>query len=210
MENGLSASDVALLNGDGMGGMNGMIWLFAILALMGGGFNWGGNKTPGLGYENYATSAEVQRGFEAQNNMAMSRDILGAVTNGTTVSVSAVKDAQNYLSSQIAQVGQMEQSILGNQNECCGSTKMMIAETGGKLSSQIDQAKYETAMQLAQMEARFNAKIDQGENARLRERVNQLELAQATAGVLRFPNTWSYGAGPFPPIYGNCPCQQGA
>ena len=39
MENGgLSAADVALLNNDGMGGWNGMIWLFAILALMGGGF----------------------------------------------------------------------------------------------------------------------------------------------------------------------------
>ena len=36
------------------------------------------------------------------------------------------------------------------------------------------------------------------------QRINQLELAQATAGVLRFPNTWSYGAGPFPPVFGGC------
>jgi hypothetical protein len=46
-ENGLSASDVALMNRDGMGeGWGGMIWLFAILALFGGGFNggWGGNN----------------------------------------------------------------------------------------------------------------------------------------------------------------------
>lgn len=44
-ENGLSASDVALLNNDGMGGngWGGMIWLFAILAMMGGGFNFGGS-----------------------------------------------------------------------------------------------------------------------------------------------------------------------
>lgn len=36
---GLTASDVALLNNDGgMNGWNGMIWLLAILALMGGGF----------------------------------------------------------------------------------------------------------------------------------------------------------------------------
>lgn len=45
----LTASDVALLTGNnndgfGNGGWGGMIWLFAILALMGGGFggNWGG------------------------------------------------------------------------------------------------------------------------------------------------------------------------
>ena len=50
MDNGstLSASDVALLSGNGFGGMgdgwSGMIWLFAILALMGGGFgSWGNN-----------------------------------------------------------------------------------------------------------------------------------------------------------------------
>ena len=43
-ENGLSASDVALMNRDGgCDGWGGMIWLFAILALMGGGGfgNWG-------------------------------------------------------------------------------------------------------------------------------------------------------------------------
>jgi len=48
-DNGLTASDVALLSGnnnDGFGGngWGGMIWLFAILAMMNGGFgNWGGN-----------------------------------------------------------------------------------------------------------------------------------------------------------------------
>ena len=37
-ENGLSASDVALMSRDGEGynGWGGMIWLFAILAMMGG------------------------------------------------------------------------------------------------------------------------------------------------------------------------------
>jgi len=79
-ENGLSASDVALLAGNNNGGWgeNGgwgsMIWLFAILALMGGGFGggWGGNNSfaNAIGYENLATSNEVQRGFDNQNQMA--------------------------------------------------------------------------------------------------------------------------------------------
>ena len=49
MDNGgLSAADVALLNNDGMGGngWGGMIWLFAILALMGGDFG-GFGANPG-------------------------------------------------------------------------------------------------------------------------------------------------------------------
>jgi len=66
-ENGLTASDVALLNNDGMaGGWGGMIWLFAILAMMGGGFNFGG----GRGYEQYATRDQVQNGFDTQNLQA--------------------------------------------------------------------------------------------------------------------------------------------
>ena len=95
MENGgLSAADVALLsgNGDGFGnGWGGMIWLFAILALMGGGFGgWGNNGLANaIGYENLATSNEVQRGFDNQNLQAQTRDILAAVNNGTAQSVAA-------------------------------------------------------------------------------------------------------------------------
>ena len=81
---GLSASDVALLNDGGGFGNNSFIWLFAILALMGGGFNgWGNNNgfANAIGYENLATSNEVQRGFDNQNSMANQRDILAAVTS---------------------------------------------------------------------------------------------------------------------------------
>lgn len=84
MENGgLTASDVALLNNDGMGGWNGMIWLFAILALMGGGFGgFGGNN-------GNAIQADVNRGFDNQNLQAQTRDILAAVNSGTAQSVAA-------------------------------------------------------------------------------------------------------------------------
>ena len=63
-ENGLSASDVALMNRDGgFGeGWGGMIWLFAILAMMGGGFGWNGGRG-----EQYATRDQVQNGFDTQN-----------------------------------------------------------------------------------------------------------------------------------------------
>ena len=59
-ENGLTASDVALLNGDGMnGGWGGMSWLFAILAMMGGGFGWNGN-----GNNSNAIQNDINRGFD--------------------------------------------------------------------------------------------------------------------------------------------------
>ena len=94
MENGsLSAADVALLsdrNGFGDWGGSSMMWIFALLILAGGGFGglgWGNNASAALGYENLATSNEVQRGFDNQNLQAQTRDILAAVNAGTAQAV---------------------------------------------------------------------------------------------------------------------------
>ena len=127
MENGgLSAADVALLNNDGMGGngWGGMIWLFAILALMGGGFGngWSGNN-------GNAIQADVNRGFDNQNLQAQTRDILAAVTSGTAQSVSAtnqvyhditgyVGDKYSELQRDIAALAVGQANSLANQNQC--------------------------------------------------------------------------------------------
>ena len=42
--------------------------------------------------------------------------------------------------------------------------------------------------------------------ADMQNQINQLQLQNATAGMLRFPQAWTYGAGAFPPIFG-CPGQ---
>lgn len=210
MENGgLSASDVALLNNDGMGGWNGMIWLFAILALMGGGFGgWGGNGVANaLGFENLATSNEVQRGFADQNIQAQTRDILSAVTNGTAQAVAATnqtfhdslvanQNLYNELARDISNVQLGQANILANQNECCCTTRQMIM-----------QSNYDGAMRDAATNANFTAQIQsvkdmiaQNKIEALQAQVSQLQLAQATSNVLRFPNSWTFEAGQFPPI----------
>ena len=79
-------------SGDAFGN-NSFLWIFALLILCSGGFGglgWGNNGfANAIGYENLATSNEVQRGFESQNSMANQRDILAAVNNGTAQSISA-------------------------------------------------------------------------------------------------------------------------
>ena len=135
---GLTASDVALLAGNnndgfGNGGWGGMIWLFAILALMGGWGNggFGGNNgfANAIGYENLATSNEVQRGFDNQNQMANQRDILAAVNAGTAQAVAATnqakydninvaKDIQAAIIAQIGDVKTNQMTMLANQNQC--------------------------------------------------------------------------------------------
>lgn len=135
---GLTASDVALLAGNnndgfGNGGWGSMIWLFAIIALMGGwgngGFGGGNSFANAIGYENLATSSEVQRGFDNQNQMANQRDILAAVNAGTAQAVAATnqakydninvaKDIQAAIIAQIGDVRSNQMQLLANQNDC--------------------------------------------------------------------------------------------
>lgn len=221
MDNGMSVADVAALSGGGGfggwgNGFEGLIYLAVIASMFGGGFGWGNNGfNNAIGYQNLATQNDVQRGFDTAALQDQSRDILSAVNSGTAQSVAAtnqakydninvMKDVQMALSSQIGDVRSMEQSILGNQNECCCSTKMLISETGNGIQAAIAQAKYDNAIGLAGLEQRLTSKLDQNEITALRDQVQQLQLAQATAGMLKFPQSWSYGAGPFPPIYGGC------
>lgn len=212
MDNGLSAADVALLsNRDGFGdwGGNSMMWIFALLILAGGGFGgfggWGGNGfANAIGYENLATSNEVQRGFDNQNAMANQREILSAVTGGTAQAVAAtnqsfhdtlavVTDKYGELQRDIAGLAVTQANAIANQNACCCDTKMLIqstaADTNANLVAQIQSVK---------------DMIAQDKIEALQAQVSQLQLAQATSGMLRFPNSWSYGAGPFPPIFGGC------
>lgn len=219
MDNGLSASDIALLgNNNGMWGEGGaFMWIFALLILAGGGFNGFGNNNfaNAIGYENLATSNEVQRGFDNQNSMANQRDILNAVNAGTAQSVAAtnqtfhdtlgiIQNRYDELARDISGLAVGQAQALANQNACCCVTKELIM-----------QSNYDGAMRDAATNANFTAQIQsvkdmiaQDKIESLQAQVSQLQLAQATAGVLKFPNQWSYGAGPFPPIFGGCGCQQ--
>ena len=131
---GLSAADVALLNSDGMGGWNGMIWLFAIIALMGGGFGgfggfgFGGGNAAAL--TGMATQNDVQRGFDNAGLQNQTRDILSAVTNGTAQTIaastqnasnaiSAIKDGNAALVREFGTVETALTALGGKQQECC-------------------------------------------------------------------------------------------
>lgn len=206
---GLSASDVALLNGDGGFGNNSFIWLFAILALMGGGFGgWGNNA---LGYENIATSNEVQRGFDNQNLQAQTRDILAAVNSGTAQSVAAtnqtfhdslaaMQSLYNETARDIAGLAVGQANMLANQNACCCEQKQMIM-----------QSNYDGAMRDAATNANFTAQIQSVKDliagnriADMQNQISELQLQNAMAGVVRYPNAWTYNAGISPFCGCNC------
>ena len=212
----LSASDVALLSGNGFGGfgggLEGIIYLAIIAFMFGGGFGWGGNNVANaLGYENLATSAEVQRGFDNQNSMANQREILAAVTNGTAQAVSAtnqtfhdtlgiIQNRYDELARDISGLAVGQAQALANQNSCCCETKQMIM-----------QSNYDGAMRDAATNANFTAQIQsvkdmiaQDKIESLQAKVNALELAQATSGIVRYPTSTSYSVPS--PCFSGCGC----
>lgn len=206
-ENGMTPADIAAVNGGGMNnGWEGMIWLFAILAMMGGGFNWGG----GRGYEQYATRDQVQNGFDTQNLQAQTRDILAAVNAASLAGIQAtnqvyhdivsyVGDKYDELQRDVAGLAIGQTNLLAHQNECCGS-----------ITRQLMQNNYDAAMRDAATNANIvaqaqaikdmfnNDKIDAMQN-----RINQLELQNALNGVVRYPQGWTYNAGNSP-FCGGC------
>lgn len=210
-ENGYSLADIAAAMGGngGFGGANGS-WLVVLFlfVLMGGngGFGWGGNNQ-------YATSNEVQRGFDNQNSMANQREILGAVNAGTAQSVAATNqvfhDLIGYVGDKYAEldrdvlgIGSAVQQAIANQNACCCDTKMLISETAAQ--NRYDALKNTNdinAVTIGQTQKILDV-LTQNKIEALQGKVAQLELANQLGNVVRYPNGWTYNAGPSP--FCNC------
>lgn len=183
--NGMSVADVAALsNGNNhLGGFEGLIYL-AVIASMFGGNGWFGNNndnndateaflaatlannnsSPAIGYENLATSNEIQRGFDNQNSMANQRDILAAVNNASAMGIAATNqtfhDTVNALSDKymelqrdIAANAVGIQQVMANQNACCCDTKQLIQGVAANTDAKIAESKYDTALGIAGVNA---------------------------------------------------------
>ena len=191
---GTGITPVMPMGDSGFGGLNGLGGIFALLVLL-GIFNGGFGGFGGNGNAN-ALSADMQRGFDSQNTMAQTRDILSAVTNGTAQTIAAstanaanaitaIKDGNSNI---IREFGNVETSLVGiggqMQNCCC------------EILRSIDASTYNTTTQIQKvLDALAANRI-----ADLEGKVNALQLQNATSNVLRFPNSWTYAGGYFPPI----------
>lgn len=226
-ESGLSASDIALMNdrNNGMFGESSFMWIFALLILANGGFGGFGNNgfANAIGYENLATSNEVQRGFDNQNSMANQRDILAAVNDASARGIAAtnqvyhdtvsyVGDKYDELARDIAGVAVMQQQAIANQNECCCSQKMLMSEIGSGINANIAQSRYESAMNTAAINANTTAQtqkiidaITGNRIADMQNQINALQLQNELATVVRYPSNTFYAV-PSPCFNTGCGC----
>ena len=210
--NGLSVSDVAALSNGGFGGFGGgfegLIYLAVIAAMFGGGFGFGGfGGGNAAAMAGMATQADMQRGFDNQNTMAQTRDILGAVTGGTaqtiaastanaTNAIEAIKDGNANLIREFGTVETALTALSGSMQSCCCDVKQAVMQNN-----------YDAAMRDAATNANFTAQIQdvkdqisQNKVEQLQAQINALQLQSAMQGVLKFPSAWTFTGGNFPPI----------
>ena len=193
------------MGNDGGFGLNGLGGIFALLILLGifsGGFGgFGGNN--GVNTLN----ADMQRGFDNQNLQAQTRDIMGAVTSGTaqgiaastqnaTNAINAIKDGNAALIREFGTVETALTGLAGQMQECCCSQLRAI-----------DSVNYNSAINTAAINANTTAQTQKildaimgNRVADLQQQVNALQLQAATANTLKWPNSWAYNGGYFPPL----------
>lgn len=234
-----SLADIAAVDG-GRGGGWGVAGALGIGALAGlffgsmanggglfggprGGYGYGAGFANAIGYENLATSNEVQRGFDNQNSMANEREILSAVNSGTAQAVaatnqsfhdtlSALTDKYGELTRDISGVAGMVQAGIANANQCCCDTKMLISESTAGVNANIAQSRYDGALNTAAINANTTAQtqkildaLAQNKIESLQSQVADLRLANQMSNVVRYPNAWTWNAGPSPFCNG-CGC----
>ena len=132
--------------------------------------------------------------------MANQREILSAVNAGTAQAVAAtnqtfhdtlgiIQNRYDELARDISGLAVGQAQNLANQNACCCETKQMIM-----------QSNYDGAMRDANTNANLTAQIQsikdmisQDKIESLQAQVNQLNLQNQLAGVVRYPMNTMYG-----------------
>ena len=193
----------------GFGGNGGLLFAILLIVLFSGGGAWGAGRGQ-FGTE--AIQNQMQQGFDNQNTMANQRETLAAVNAGTASSVATtnqmfhdlvgyVGDKYSELDRDVLGISSTLQQVIANQNQCCCSTLRAI-----------DGVNYANAQNTAAINANTTAAVQKVLDAitenkieALQGKINQLELNNAVAGVVRYPTTFSYNAGQSPFCSG-CGC----
>lgn len=166
-----------------VGGDGSFMWIFGLLILLGlfngGGFGFGGNGNTN------ALSADMQRGFDTQNLQAQTRDIMNTSNMNASNVINAVKDGNASIIREFGNVETAISGIAGEMQSCCCNTLRAI-----------DGVNYNTTVQIQKV---LDA-LATNRMAEMQNQINALQLQAATSGVLRFPTSWTYAGGVFPPV----------
>ena len=188
-----SLADVAAVVGkDSSGFGGGFMWIFALLillGLLGGGFNGFGNRGGSPVTEADLCSsqsfAELKRAV-ADNGTAISGMYTGLQNGICNLGYETLKNF-NALEAQLS--------------ACCCETQRSI-----------DSVRFDMANYVANINATSTANTQKildaicgNRMADMQNQINALQLQSALCGVVRYPNSVTYGAGASP-FFGGCSC----
>lgn len=174
MDSNFSLADISAVMGKDGWGAGGCSWLIILFLIIfgGGGFGW--NRGGELGQ--YATAASQQEILFGQKFQGLDNKI-DRLGNG-------IADATYALNNAITGEGRSLQSQLAQC--CCENQK------------NVDSLRYD----MLQQNQKILDQLAQNKIESLTAKVNELQLAQAMCGVVRYPNQLTYSAGGSP--FCNC------
>lgn len=202
-----SLSDIKAIMGDnngtfGGGGLLLLVILFLFLLMFGGGF---GSQRGDL--DRYATAASQQEILFGQQ-FGQINDRLTNIGNGICNLGYEMQGGFGQLGKDVA-LGQsnLNQTIMGTGNalskqlgDCCCENRLAVANLG----AQMDRQTCEITTAIKAEAAATRAMIQEDTIQRLRDKVSSLEMDNRMNGIVRYPNGFSYNAGPSPFCGGCC------
>lgn len=203
-----SLSDLKAIMGDnngtfGGGGLLFVVILFLFFVMFGGG--WGNNQRGEL--DRYATAASQQEILFGQQ-FGQINDRLTNIGNGICNLGYEMQGGFGQLGKEVA-LGQsnLNQTIMGTGNalsrqlgDCCCENRLAVANLG----AQMDRQTCEITTAIKAEAAATRAMLQEDTIQRLRDQVSDLRMDNRMQGVVRYPNGYSYNAGPSPFCGGCC------
>lgn len=197
-----SLSDLKAALGDnngafGGGGLLFVVILFLFFVMFGGG--WGNNQRGEL--DRYATAASQQEILFGQQ-FGQINDRLTNIGNGICNLGYEMQGGFGQLGKEVA-LGQsnINQTIMGTGNtlsrqlsDCCCENRLAVANLG----AQMDRQTCEITTAIKAEAAATRAMLQEDTIQRLRDQVADLRMDNRMQGVVRYPNGYSYNAGPSP------------
>ena len=205
MDNGYSLSDVAAVAGEnGFGGNNALLILVLFAMIFGwGGNGWGNNgalDSAIAAQGGYVTNSQMNNALQFESLQQGNRDITAAVSQGKYDTLGAISAAEQRLTANQASILALENSIAERQNTCC--TEILRGVDGVNFNAAMNTAAINT--NVSEQIQKVLDVITGNRMADMQEQINQLQLAQAMNGVVRYPDGFVYSAGSNP--FCSCGC----
>lgn len=205
MDNGMfSPADYAAMSNNNSWGNGSWFWILALFFLFFGfGGNGWGNNTQNVqdavtaGNGGYVTNAQMNDALKFQSLQEGNKEVISAIGQSKYDTANTLSAIEQRITAQESSILGLGNTIAEKQNTCCQEALRGI-----------DGVKYDGAINTAAINQNTTAQIQkvldaiqQNKIESLQSKVNELEMKNAMAGTVKYPNGFSYA---MPNPFCNC------